>query len=67
MQNNSSNEYKLRLKKNGINYTDDYGIDATILQHFLHFHNRPIVKYSYTCASFSAFNVVALILPYGSI
>ncbi|CAF3944847.1 unnamed protein product [Rotaria sp. Silwood2] len=38
-----------RLKKHGIDYTDDYGVDETTLQNFLHFHNRPIVKYCYTC------------------
>ncbi|CAF3523516.1 unnamed protein product [Rotaria socialis] len=40
-----------RLKKHGINYTDDYGVDETTLQNVLHFHNRPIIKYYYTCAS----------------
>jgi hypothetical protein len=40
-----------RLKKNGIDYTDDYDTNETVLQNFLHFHNRPIVKYCYNCVS----------------
>ncbi|CAF1315564.1 unnamed protein product [Rotaria sordida] len=46
---------KRRLKKNGIDYTDNYGINETVLQNFFHFHNRPIVKYCYTCFGYALF------------
>ncbi|CAF3741642.1 unnamed protein product [Adineta steineri] len=46
---------KRQLKKNGIDYTDDYGAHGTIFQHFFHFHNRPIVKYCYTCFGYVLF------------
>ncbi|CAF3999231.1 unnamed protein product [Adineta steineri] len=45
----------LKLKKNGIDYTDDYGANETIFQHFFHFHNRSIVKYCYTCFGYVLF------------
>ncbi|CAF4042150.1 unnamed protein product, partial [Adineta steineri] len=46
---------KRQLEKNGIDYTDDYGIDEKIFRHFFHFHNRPITKYCYTCLGYILF------------
>ncbi|CAF4274094.1 unnamed protein product [Rotaria socialis] len=51
----SSMHLQQRLKKNGIDYTDDYDNNATVFQHFLHFHDRPIVKYYYTCFGYALF------------
>ncbi|CAF1199462.1 unnamed protein product [Rotaria sordida] len=46
---------KRQLKKTGIDYTNDYGKSETVFRHFLHFHNRPIVKYFYTCFGYALF------------
>ncbi|CAF1399809.1 unnamed protein product [Rotaria sordida] len=46
---------KRQLKKTGIDYTNDYGKNETVFRHFLHFHNRPIVKYFYTCFGYALF------------
>ena len=51
-----------RLKKSGINYTNDFDKDQSIVQNFFHFHNRPIVKYYYTCVSFIIFDMNVLLL-----
>ncbi|CAF1150453.1 unnamed protein product [Adineta steineri] len=47
--------HNLRLAKNGIDYGDDYQTNEPIRKHFLHFHNRPIVKYCYTCFGYILF------------
>ncbi|CAF3605241.1 unnamed protein product [Adineta steineri] len=46
---------KRQLAKNGIDYGDDYQTNEPIRKHFLHFHNRPIVKYCYTCFGYILF------------
>ncbi|UJR19306.1 hypothetical protein I4U23_022435, partial [Adineta vaga] len=43
------------LAKNGINYGDDYHIDESTFKNFKHFHNRPFVKYCYTCFGYILF------------
>ncbi|UJR20243.1 hypothetical protein I4U23_023374 [Adineta vaga] len=54
-QMNRSEQPKRPLNKKGIDYTDDYDSDETVFQHFFHFHNRPIVKYCYSCFGYVLF------------
>ncbi|CAF0997725.1 unnamed protein product [Adineta steineri] len=57
-----------RLEKYGIDYSDDYGKDESIFRHFIHFHNTPVVKYSYTCTTdllLFIFIIVVVIFGYG--
>ncbi len=51
-----------RLSEDGIIYTDGYQTSESMLTHFLHFHNRPIVKYCYTCVSQHYLNCIIDIL-----
>ncbi|CAF1081158.1 unnamed protein product [Adineta ricciae] len=50
-----SEKPKRLLNKNGIDYTDDYDAHGTVFQHFSHFHNRPVVKYCYSCIGYIFF------------